>query len=407
MSAEDTIPEEFEGVVTTAPSFFRIFFAAITPGGALEYKEQTQENGGYAADFTQLTQTTFKPAPLNASSTQEGYVALLAADGTTGNLTYIRESRNEDAPERFAPPQDLGKPDGVPDFLDTVLINGVTGRQNVFVTSSAAGNAIWWKFQNVNTVKKETVTVVPPGTETPVEITVPVEVPPSQPWADWQQLPGGLCSITACQNADGRIILAGINADSVPYMNMQSSDRPLLPEGWLGWKDIAGGLSGFEQLVCGIDGNALVHVFARIGSKIYIMSQTEVGAYDFTGWALFASFDAPVQTMTVSVSSNDGLYLAAQVGSGADSPVYAKYQTGGADNNWSAPQIIAHVANDSALVLQPNADTTLSLFALETGTGDAAVLNQISLAHWSAAWTPLGGPLAAIALTQDVTPNPS
>lgn len=407
MSAEDTIPEEFEGVVTTAPSFFRIFFAAITPGGALEYKEQTQENGSYAADFTQLTQTTYKPAPLNASVTQEGYVALLAADSSTGNLTYIRESRNEDSPERFAPPQDLGKPDGVPDFLDSVLINGVTGRQNVFVTSSAAGNAIWWKFQNVNTVRKETVTVVPPGTETPVEITVPVEVPPSQPWADWQQLPGGLCSITATQNADGRIILAGINADAVPYMNMQSSDRPLLPEGWLGWQDIADGLTGFEQLACGIDGNALVHIFARIGSKIYMMSQTEVGANSFTGWALFASFDAPVQTMTVSVSSNDGLYLAAQVGSGADSPVYAKYQTGGADSNWSAPQIIAHVANDSALVLQPNANTNLSLFALETGTGNAAVLTQLSLAHWSATWTPLGGPLAAIALTQDITPNPA
>jgi len=407
MSVEETAPEEFEGNVTADPSYFRVFFAATTPAGALEYKDQTQEDGGFAADFTQLTPTVYKPAPLNASVTQEGYVALLAADSASGNLTYIRESRNEDAPQRFADPVDLGKPDGVPDFLDTVLINGVTGRQNVFVTSSAAGNAIWWKFQNVNTIRKETVTVVPPGTDTPVEITVPIEVPPSQPWADWQQLPGGLCSITATQNADGRIILAGINADSVPYLNMQSSDRPLLPEGWLGWQDIADGLTGFEQLVCGLDGNALVHIFARIGSKIYMKSQTEVSANTFSGWSLFASFDAPVQTMTVSVSSNNGLYLAAQVGSGADSPVYAKYQTGGGDNNWSAAQIIAHVANDSALVLQPNADTSLSLFALETGTGNAAYLTQHTLAHWSANWEPLGGPLAAIALTQDITPNQS
>lgn len=407
MSVEDAAPEEFEGNVTTSPSYFRIFFAATTPGGVLEYKDQTQENGGFAASFTQLTQESFKPAPLNTSITQDGYVSVMAADASSGDLIYIRESKNEDAPERFAEPVNLGKPDGVPDFLDTVLTIGLTGRQNVFVTSSAAGNAIWWKYQNANTVKEETFTVVPPGTDTPVEITVPVEIPPAQPWSDWQQLPGGLCSLTATQNADGRILLAGINAASVPYMNLQSSDHPFLPEGWEGWKDISGGLDGFEQLICGIDGHALVHIFARIGNKIYMMVQDEVSSSTFSPWALFASFNEPVQTMTLATSSNDGLYVAAQVGSGPNSPVYAKYQTGGADDNWSAPQIIAHVANDSALLLQPNADTRLSLFALETSTGNASVLTQQSLAHWSATWTPLGGLLSAMAVTQDVTPNPA
>ncbi len=406
MSAEDAIPEEFEGNVTTEPSYFRICFAAITPDGALEYKDQTQENGGFDASFTRLTQASYAPGRLNASLTQEGYVALLAENNQSGNLIYIRESRNGDAPQRFADPLDLGKPDGVPEFLDTVLINGLTGRQNVFVTSSAASNAIWWKFQNPNTVKKETVTVVPPGTETPIEVTVPVEVSPSQPWADWQTLPGGLCSLAAVQNADGRIILTGINADKVPYLNFQSSDRPFLPEGWEGWQNIAGGLTGFEQLACGIDGHALVHVFARIGSRIYMKAQTEVGGSTFSGWSLFASFDAPVLSMSVAVAPNDGLYVAAQVGSGADCPIYASYQTGSADKNWSAPRIIAHAPGPSTIVLQPNADTFLSLFALNTSTSEASYITQQSLDHWSGTWTSLGGPLSAIALTRDITPNP-
>ena len=86
MSVEDAAPEEFEGNVTTSPSYFRIFFAATTPGGVLEFKDQTQENGGFAADFTQLTQESFKPAPLNASITQDGYVSVMAADASSGEL---------------------------------------------------------------------------------------------------------------------------------------------------------------------------------------------------------------------------------------------------------------------------------------------------------------------------------
>ena len=128
---------------------------------------------------------------------------------------------------------------------------------------------------------------------------------------------------------------------------------------------------------------------------------------NFLAPALFASFSEPVQTMALSVGSNDGLYLVAQVGSGAGSPVYSRYQMPGMTDQWSALQVIAHVAGDSLLVLQANADTNLSLFALDVATGDASYLTQQSLAHWSATWVPLGGQIASMALTQDITVNPA
>ncbi|POF29616.1 hypothetical protein [Roseibium marinum] len=407
MSVEEAIPGEFEGIVHTAPSYFRIFVAAVSPDGELEYKDQKSENGPFYNYFTRLTQSAYATDRLNASVTQEGYVALLAQDAQSANLIYLHESNTPDAANRFADPEDLGKPDGVTGFTDTALINGLTGRQNIFATSSAAGNALWWKYQNVNRIEQKTITVVPPGTDTPIEITVPVEVPPDRPWSDWLQIPGALCSLAPVQNADGRIIMFGMDSDAVPYMNFQSSDHPFLPEKWEGWQDIRGGLTGFEQLVGCIDGNALVHVFARIGSRIYMKVQEEVSSNTFSEWVLFGSFSAPVHTMTVAVSSNDGLYLAAQVGSGPNSPVYGSYQTGGADRNWSALRIIAHVKSDSTLVLQSNADENLSLFALDSSSGNAFYLNQLSLDHWSAVWNSLGdNPLSAIALTQDITPNP-
>ncbi len=405
MSVEEAVPEEFAGNVTADPVYFRIFFAAVTPDGALEYKDQTSENGAFSASFTQLTNASFATERLNASVTQEGYVALLAQDSGSGNLAYIRENRDENAPQRFADPLDLGKPAGVPSFNDTLLINGVTGRQNIFVTSSAPDNAIWWRFQNNNTVQMETIKVVPPGTTTPIEVTVPVEIPPGQPWADWQQMAGALRSLAATQNADGRIILTGINSDGVPYLNFQSTDRPLLPEGWEGWKDISGGLTGFEQLVLCIDGNALVHIFARIGNKIYMKAQDEVSSLDFSDWALFATFDAPVGSMAASNSSNGGIYLVALTLSGSDSPVFASYQTSSVETSWTAPRVIAHADGGSTLKLQPNANTLLSLFALDPVSNTASYLPQISLDHWSATWTSLGGPLSVSALTRDVTPN--
>ncbi|KZM49023.1 hypothetical protein [Labrenzia sp. OB1] len=407
MSVEEAVPEYFEGNVQASPSYFRIFVAGISPDGELEYKDQKSENGPFYNYFTRLTQSKYTTDHLDASVTQEGYVALLAQDAQSNDLVYIHESRLPDPPERFADALVLGKPDGVTGFADTALINGLTGRQNVFATSSAAGNTLWWKFQNVNRIIEETVTVVPPGTETPIEITVPVEVPPEKPWSEWQQIPGTLATLSPVQNADGRIIMFGMDSEAVPYMNFQSSDRPFVPEGWEGWQDIRGGLTGFEQLVGCVDGNALVHLFARIGSSIYMKVQKEVSSNTFSEWALFASFSAPVHTMTVAVSSNDGLYLAAQVGSGPNIPVYGSYQTGGSDDNWSAPRIIAHVMSDSTLILQPNADETLSLFALESSSGNTFYLNQLSLDLWSAVWRSLGeNPLSVIALTQDITPNP-
>ncbi|TNJ39622.1 hypothetical protein FGE21_18760 [Phaeobacter sp. B1627] len=406
MSVENANPEDFAGSANVEPSYFRIFFGAITSGGSLVYKDQTDQNVGFASDFKNLTTLSYLHDHLNASVSQDGYVSLLAVNSANDDLIYIHEARGDNVADRFADPLDLGKPDGVTGYLDTFLIKGVTGRANVFCTSSAPDNAIWWKYQNANTVKEETTTVVPPGTTDPIEVTAPVAAPPSQIWSDWQRLPGAVSTLTGTQNADGRIILTGLNDNNVPYMNIQSSIRPLLPEDWEGWEDISGGLTGFDQLVCDLGVNDLVHIFASIGSKIYMRVQLQVSVDKFSDWALFASFADPVHTMAIGTASNNALYLVAQVGSGANSPVYAKYQTPEADQQWSSPQIIAHVANDSALFLQPNADTNLDLFALETATGAASYLKQQTLAHWSATWVPLGTDLAAIALTEDVTPNP-
>jgi len=407
MSAETNTPEMPEDVMAEAvnsqPSYFRIFVAAIDTDGNLVYVDQTSDNGPFADTPTRLTTMSFDSTPLQASTTMDGYVSVLAQQNGTRHLIYVAETRDPNAPERFDEPVDLCVPPSVSAFRDTKLINGLNGLPNVFGTSANTDEAIWWKYMNPYETTTVTETVTPPGTDTPIEVNVEVPVPPSQPWSDWIQIPGGLVSITAIQNADGRLILGGLNGNQTPYINFQNSDHPGKPEGWIGWQDISGYVGDLEQLELAIDGNALVHIFGRVGTNIYMKVQTETAADRFTDWILLAAFEAPLQDFAVGMNTNGGLYLTAQAGSGQASPIYSTHQTGPALSEWTTPTVVAFAESNSKYVLQSNANTMLSLFALNIDANMIDYTTELRPNRWQAGWTRIGQNLTSMAITQDVT----
>jgi hypothetical protein len=403
MSIDETIQDETQPLGLVSSAYFRIFVAAIDEQGHLVYKDQTQENGPFADNFTQLTGNAYNPATLRSAATMEGYVSLVAEEASSQSLLYLAEGPGGENAKRFQNPVDLGKPASVSAFQDTVLLRGLNGLSNVF--GIGADGSIWWKYKNPYTVGTETVTTIPPGTETPIEVTVEVPKPPAQPWSDWLELPGALKTVRATNNADGRIILAGLNDAQVPYLNFQNSDDPFLPEGWDGWQDIQGALSGFEQVDIAIDGDGLVYVFGRIGANIYKKVQTEMSGTAFTDWLLFAAFDEPVHTFALGASGADGLYLAAQVGSGAGSPIYGTRQTLGAHTSWTTPAVIAHAPGNMQFNLHAEADHKLILFALDTDAQALSYIVQLLPDHWSASWSSLGSSVASFTVTHDITPS--
>ncbi|MCE8006328.1 hypothetical protein [Aestuariivita sp.] len=404
MSAETAVTEQvLREALDVEPSYFRIFVGAIDTDGHLVYVDQTSENGPFADSFTTLTDLSFESTPLQASTTMDGYVSLLAEQKDTHHLIYVAENQEPNAPERFNLPVDLGIPPSVSAFHDTKLINGLNGRPNVFGTSANKDGAIWWKFMNPYQVETVTETVIPPGTDTPIEVTVEVPALPSQPWSDWIQIPGSLVSITATQNADGRLIIGGLNANKTPFINFQNSDRPQKPESWIGWQDVSGYVGELEQLELAIDGNALVHIFGAVGSNIYMRVQTATAEDTFTDWVLLAGFDADIQDFAVGVSANNGLYLTAQVGSGQASPIYATHQTGSDLSEWTTPAVIAFAQSDSQYALHPNANRALSLFALDTRANMIDYTTELRPSLWQAGWTRIGTNLTSMAITQDVT----
>ena len=404
MAAEDiangTALEEQSGPA----SYYRLFAAAINTNGNLVYVDQQSDNGPFAKNFTQLTNYTYDKGPIAASTTQDGYVSVLAQQTGTQHPIYIAENTC-DSGDRFDNPVDLGLPPSVAAFGNLVLISGLNGLDNVFGTASTTDNAIWWKYKNPYTTTTETITVTPPGTDKPVEVQVTVPVPPKEPWSDWTQIPGSLASLTATNNADGRIILGGVNSGQIPYINIQTSDDPSKPEGWLGWQDLSGSVGEIEQLVVAISGNSLVYIFGKVGTNIYMRAQTEVSGKDFTEWMLFAAFEDTVESFAVGVGGNDGLYLAAQAGSAPGSRIYGSFQFGDLLEFWTEPSVIAFAQGAEQLTLYPNADESLMMFAFDPKSGFFNYTTQASANFWTAGWTAIGMQLAAVAVTQDITPQ--
>ena len=92
------------------------------------------------------------------------------------------------------------------------------------------------------------VQVTPPGTHTPITVTVNGTVPPQTPWSDWFKLPGGLGQLKALRGADGRIILFGTNPGGNLYRSEQKVAKATQPNDWTGWVQMDNPVSGKIQL---------------------------------------------------------------------------------------------------------------------------------------------------------------
>ncbi len=409
--SEELVKEDDAPVVPNAsPAYYRIFVASILNDGWLVYTDQVSENGPFSGNATVLSDRKFTGQGLSASTTIDGYVSLVAQAQGSHELIYFAERKLGEEGKRFAEEIDLGKPAGMSSASTALLCMGLNGLANVFALDSGSAGAVWWKYHNPPGTETRTETVTPPGTDTPIEVTVEVRVPPTKPWSDWVDLAGGLKQVTATNNADGRLILAGLNASGGPFLNMQTSDNPSTAEHWTGWRSLVdGSVVSFDQLEMAMDANALVHIFARHGSRIYMKVQTEVSSESFTDWVLFAVFDHPIQTIAVANNDDGGLYVAAHVGEGMESPIYSTHQIDNSTRHWTAPRIATFMREPGPVDIElfPNADTELSMFVLNTRSHDLNYTRQSADGFWLSGWKPVGEKLASFSVTQDVTPNPS
>lgn len=403
MPNRDSVSTEIAAGADISPSYFRILVAAINRAGELIYADQLSENGPMPQEFTRLGTQSYTSANLQASTTMDGYVSILAARSENHHLMYFAESRSDTGGGRFSDPEDLGLPKSTSGFDGTNLINGLNGLANIFGVTPGHEPETWWKFENPYTVETVTEFVTPPGMKQPIEVTVQEVVPPSQRWSDWAQIPGKMVSVSAANNADGRIFLAGLDDQGCPSLNVQTDKDPDSPEFWSGWTPLDPGVGTVSQIEMMLDANSLLHIFASCGQNIYMKVQTEVGKTSFTDWVMFAMYSAPVNGFAVGAGVDGLLCLTAQIGTKGPTAIFGSYQLPDAPNSWSQPAKFATNPALSELVLQPNADARISLFARSAETGLLRSLDQVIGNFWSVEWKTLHAEICNFATTQDVS----
>jgi hypothetical protein len=395
------------------PAFFELsrlmVIAVDTSTTFLSYKAQTKPNGPWEANWTPIDKT--KAYTLATSGlTRDGRVAV-AAQVQGGGIAYIDESTDgSGGVERWNAPDFLGSPGGNVNVVSLSMARDVDGRVEIFAVAANTGT-IWWIYQNPDQIVEKEVTITPPGTTTPITVKVQERVPPDMPWSAWQQIPGGLVSIKACRQGDGRIALFGINSNGSLYRCVQNVAEALKVADWSQWVQIDDGNTGKILYMAPVVGPlGSLHLFAINASKQLIHTLQRPAASDtWTPWLRVGFSRVGFNVVAPGLDGNGHLML---VAADASNVISTNSQTDPAALAWTGWQDVANSGWPVQLALDYNADGRLSLFSHwllppGSGIGGLWVISQAAVdsTEWEYEWTQLApSSIQQFSVVRDLTP---
>jgi hypothetical protein len=282
------------------------------------------------------------------------------------------------------------------------------GRVEVIGTDT--GSNIWWKYQNPSKIVQKTVQVTPPDTQTPITVTVDVAVPPDQPWSQWIQLPGGLAQVRAVRNADGRLIVFGINTGGHLYRNEQKTVPALQVGDWAGWVQMDDNFtSTFVAMAPILDSGGAVNLFAiNAGNQILHARQSPPCTPTWAGWSTPGFIRPGVQAVTAGLDGDSHLVL---VATDTTKLHNMNFQTDVETQQWSGWNPFSATDYPVASALDYNADGRLTFFShwlLSGGQfgGLWCVAQMVyDSTEWEWSWTQLApGNIRTYTVVRDLTP---
>lgn len=392
-------------------SFFelsRLMVVAIdTSAGRLIQKAQTAPNGPWPAAWSIIAPGTF--VQMTAGITRDGRVAVVAQLSGSPNLFFITEDANQVGPiDKWTAPMNIGAPAGAASYYGFSMARDVDGRIELFVLDNQA--RIWWIYQNPDQIVQVQKTITPPGTSTPIVVTVEERVPPVKMWSDWLQIPGGLVSISAVRQADGTIALFGINSGANLYRCQQNKAQALKVADWTGWVQIdTPGTGGFIAMAPIVGPLGATNLFALTkGGQALHTRQKPAGTATWTPWATTGYSRVGKYTLAAGIEGNGDIML---VASDVQHVHEFNAQYDAATQNWSGWRDFNASNANTRLMLDYNADGRLAVFSLLSGAAGNSnslwTLSQMSIdsTEWEYSWVSLADSNVNQAIVvRDLTP---
>ncbi|RUU79110.1 hypothetical protein [Mesorhizobium sp. M7A.F.Ca.MR.362.00.0.0] len=374
--------------------------------GQLIQKAQLSPNGPWPSAWSFIAPGAW--VIMTAGLTKDGRVAVVAQPSGTTNLSFITEDANQIGPvEKWTAPMSIGTPPGATSYQKLSMARDADGRIEVFVTDNQG--RIWWIYQNPDQIVQVQKTITPPGTTTPIVVTVDVLTPPAKPWSDWIQIPGGLVTVSAIRQGDGRIALFGINSNLHLYRCQQAKAQALKAADWTGWVQIdTTQTGGFIEMAPVIGPLGATNLFALTqNGQVLHTRQMPAGSDTWTQWATPGYSRAPNQALAAGIQGDGDIVLVA-----ADQQHFLQFnaQWDAYTQNWSGWRDFGASLRPTRLTLNYNADGRLALFSLALmpdGTNGLWTINQMGVdsSEWEYNWTSLtDNNLKQIVVVRDLTP---
>ncbi|WP_176479222.1 hypothetical protein [Mesorhizobium sp. WSM3860] len=372
--------------------------------GRLIQKAQTSPNGPWPSAWSPIAPGAF--TTMTAGLTKDGRVAVVAQQAGNSALYFISEDPNQVGPiEKWNPPVNIGAPLGAVLYQKLSMARDADGRIEIFLTDNLG--RIWWIYQNPDVIVQVQKTITPPGTSTPIVVTVDEIASPAQPWSSWQQIPGQLVAITSIRQADGRIALFGINSALALYRCQQAKARALTPADWTQWVQIDNGYRFTEMApIVGPLGATNLFAMTQQGQVLHTKQQP-AGSDTWTAWATPGFSRVPRYTICAGIQGDGDIMLVASDQQHVHS---FNAQHDAATQDWSGWRDFNASGANTRLSLDYNADGRLALFSMMiTGDGSNGLwtINQMAMdsSEWEWSWTELTSRnLKQIVVVRDLTP---
>lgn len=402
-------PDDSPGIdegITPKYELSRLMLVGLTyKEGKLVYRGQSAPNGPWEKAWAPI-EPNGKYRAVGGGRTTSGQVAVVAVAKSDGAVWYVAESKDQTGGvETWGTPINLGAPAGHKLTNVQLALMG-DGRLSCFALDNRG--KVFWKFENPCRIVTKTEKIIPPGSSTPIEVTVQVKEPPivlwNPHWFEFPATPNQIISFTTQQDADDFLNVFAVTEIGKVYQMCQNKHGADELGDWDGWNDVSLAHHNIDKIATGLDSSGAINLFGvEHDGSVLRRRQAPCDRHNWDPWSYLAAFGAKATAIAVGLESDGDLAVVVRTD---DNWVRATMQNNAVHQHWESWAPVSTLSTNGQLWLNYSADGRLFLFYRDRASpGMVGFVHQTEpqSTEWGLEWTWLG-PIADMDVVRDLTP---